>query len=82
MCLEQIGIYSYCGHRETTIYECDKHLNDSIQEGVTGYSLCSKYKKEEIKTDKECRDCFVADKARKEIRKLGRVLEGLIQKAL
>jgi len=54
-------------------------MNEAIQQGLTGYSLCPKYKKEEITDERECRNCYKADSARKKIGKLERTLEGLRQ---
>lgn len=42
-----------------------------------GYSLCSQYEREVIKDEKECRLCYVADLARRDIGRLERGLEGL-----
>jgi hypothetical protein len=51
-----------------------------MQEGITGYSLCLQYKKEEIKDERECRGCYNADLARKKIGTLGRCLDALLEK--
>lgn len=73
-CFEQTFLYTECGHCETTLFECAEHM-DPVKECATGYSLCREYEKKEIKEEKECQDCYAADKARKLIRKLKRKLD-------
>jgi len=75
MCLEKTFVYTYCGHSETTIYDCDEHLIKSPHNGIVGYSLCPEYKNDRKKRERMCCDCYVADQARKKIGKIGRVLE-------